>query len=69
LLAGEAEQACDDGDQAIRMAEAVSSVMIRTKLRDLLADSEPYAKLPRMVEFRDRLRTIIEHDGVDALKR
>ena len=59
LLAGEAEQACDDGDQAIRMAEAVSSAMIQTKLRDLLADSEPYSYVPRVVEFRDRLRTTI----------
>jgi len=59
LLAGEAEQACHDGDQALRMAESVSSAMIRTKLGDLLADSEPYAAVPRVVEFRDRLRGTI----------
>jgi transcriptional regulator with XRE-family HTH domain/tetratricopeptide (TPR) repeat protein len=59
LLGGEAEQACDDGEQALRLAESVNSAMIRTKLRDLLADSEPYAAVPRVLEFRDRLRGVI----------
>ncbi|HZM77270.1 MAG TPA: helix-turn-helix transcriptional regulator [Candidatus Limnocylindrales bacterium] len=59
LRAGEAEQACEDGDQALRMAGSVSSAMVRTRLRDLLADSEPYAAVPRVVEFRDRLRGVI----------
>jgi len=59
LLAGEAEQACEDGVEALRLAESVNSAMIRTKLRDLLADTEPYAEVPRVVEFRDRLRATI----------
>lgn len=59
LRAGEAEQACEDGDQALRIAESVSSAMVRTRLRDLLADSDPFAAVPRVVEFRDRLRGVI----------
>ncbi len=59
LLAGEAEQACDDGDEALDMAGMVQSAMIRKRLRELLADSEPYADVPRVVEFRDRLRTTV----------
>ena len=59
FVAGEPEQASDDGDQALDMAEQVTSAMIRTRLRELLADSEPYACVPRVVEFRDRLRAAI----------
>jgi transcriptional regulator with XRE-family HTH domain len=59
LRAGEAEQACEDGDQVLRMAESISSAMIRSRLRDLLADTEPYAGVPRVLEFRDRLRGAI----------
>ncbi|HEX6682612.1 MAG TPA: hypothetical protein VF062_07430 [Candidatus Limnocylindrales bacterium] len=59
FLAGEAEQACDDGDQILGMAEHVTSTTIQARLRELLADSEPYAALPRVVEFRERLRTSI----------
>ncbi len=33
--------------------------MIRVRLRELLADSQPYADVPRVVEFRDRLRAAI----------
>lgn len=59
FLAGEAEQACDDGEQALRLAERVTSARIQVRLRELLADAEPYAKVPRVAEFRDRLRTTI----------
>jgi len=59
FLAGEPEQACDDGHQALALAEHVTSAMIRTRLRELLADSKPYADMPRVIEFGDRLRTTI----------
>ena len=59
FLAREPEQACDDGDRAIEAAEHTSSAMIRTRLRELLVESEPYMDVPRVVEFRDRLRTSI----------
>lgn len=59
FLAGEPDQACDDGDQALDAAEHVSSAMIRARLRELLADSDPYADIPRVVEFRDRLRAAV----------
>lgn len=59
LLAGEPEQACDDGDQALHLAGSVKSAMVRSKLRELLADSEPYTDVPRVVELRDQLRVAI----------
>jgi transcriptional regulator with XRE-family HTH domain len=59
FLAGEPEQASDDGNRAIEAAERTSSAMIRTRLRVLLTDSEAYAGVPRVGEFRDRLRGVI----------
>lgn len=59
FLAGEPLQGSDDGERAIEAAENISSTMIRTRLRVLLADSKPYAALPRVMEFRDQLRTSI----------
>jgi hypothetical protein len=59
FIAGEPEQASDDGDQAITIAADAGSAMINARLRDLLADSEPYAGLPRVLEFRERLRTAL----------
>jgi transcriptional regulator with XRE-family HTH domain len=59
FLAGEAEQACDDGDQALHVAERMKSATVHARLRELLADSGPYADLPRVAEFRDRLRAAI----------
>jgi DNA-binding XRE family transcriptional regulator len=56
FLAGEAEQACDDGDQALDIAPRVTSTMIQIRLRDLLAVSKPLADVARVVEFRHRLR-------------
>ncbi len=59
FLAGEAEQACDDGEQALNLAPSVTSTRIHARLRDLLADSKPYADVSRVAEFRDQLRTSI----------
>ena len=59
FLAGEAEQACDDGNQALQLAEHVTSARIQIRLRELIAASKPYADVPRVAEFRDRLRTIV----------
>jgi hypothetical protein len=59
FIAGEAEQACDDGDQALDAAAHITSAMIRTRLHELLTDTEPYADVPRVVEFRDRLRSTV----------
>jgi hypothetical protein len=59
FLAGEPEQASNDGDQALDATEHITSAMIRTRLRELLVESDPYADVPRVVEFRDRLRGAI----------
>lgn len=59
FIAGEPEQATDDGDQALDAAKHVRSAMIRTRLCELLADSGRYADVPRVVRFRDRLRGVI----------
>jgi transcriptional regulator with XRE-family HTH domain len=59
FLAGEAEQACDDGEQAVHLAPSVTSARIQARLRELLTASKPYADVPRVAEFRDRLRTSI----------
>lgn len=59
FLAGEPEQACDDGNQALQMAELMISARIQIRLRELLADSKPYAEVPGVVELRERLRGTI----------
>jgi hypothetical protein len=59
FIAGEPEQASDDGEQAITVAEDTASAMVKARLRELLADSEPYAELPRVVELRERLRGVL----------
>lgn len=59
FLAGEAEQACDDGDQALRLAPRVTSTMVETRLRDLAAASKAFADVPRVAELRDRLHATI----------
>lgn len=59
FIVGEPEQAAADGDQALDRAEHTASAMIKIRLRELLADSDPYADVPRVVEFRDRLRASI----------
>lgn len=59
FLAGEPEQASQDGDRAIEAAASTSSTMIRLRLRELLTESEPYAKVPCVMEFRDRLQGTI----------
>jgi len=59
FLVGEAEQACADGQQALDVAEHMKSATIQTRLRELLSASDPYAGVPRVVEFRDRLRVAI----------
>jgi transcriptional regulator with XRE-family HTH domain len=58
FLAGEPEQASHDGDRAIEAAEHTSSTMVKHRLCELLAESEPYADVPRVMELRDRLRTL-----------
>jgi hypothetical protein len=55
FVAGEPEQASDDGDQALDLAENTASAMVRTRLRELLADSDPYQDVPKVRELRDRL--------------
>jgi tetratricopeptide (TPR) repeat protein len=56
FAAGEPEQAAQDGQQAIMMATNTTSAMVTTRLRDLMADSEPYSALARVREFRECLR-------------
>ena len=56
FLAGEPEQASHDGNRAIEAAANTSSSMIRRRLHELLAESEPYADVPSVTELRDRLR-------------
>src|SRR5262249_54181993 len=51
--------ACDDGQAALDANGHATSAMINTRLRELLADSEPYTGLPRVMEFRERLRTAL----------
>jgi hypothetical protein len=59
FLAGEPEQASEDGERAIEATEHVSSAMIRTRLRALLAEAQPHVAVPRVAEFRERLRETI----------
>ena len=58
FLAGEPEQASQDGTRAIEAAASISSSMIKIRLRELLAESVRYAEVPSVMELRDRLRAV-----------
>ena len=57
FVIGEPEQACLDADLALTLAEDQSSWMIRTRLHELLTDSEPYKDLPQVAELQQRVRS------------
>lgn len=59
FVVGDPEQACDDGERALTMAQHTSSWMVATRLRELYDDSEPYRERPRVRELRERLRTVL----------
>ena len=56
FAAGEPDQACTDGEQALEATGNVNSAMIRTRLRELLADAEPHRERPRVRQLRERVR-------------
>jgi hypothetical protein len=59
----EPEQACDDGLVALDMNGHAVSAMIRKRLRELLADSEPYTAVPRVAEMRRRVEAAVGQQG------
>lgn len=59
FVAGEPDQGCDDGDQALASAEALTSAMVSERLRELYADTEPYRDRPRVSELRERLHPVM----------
>lgn len=59
FVGGEPDQGCDDGDQALVHAENTASAMVRTRLRELYADTEPYREQARVREFRERVRELV----------
>ena len=60
FLRSEPEQACVDGVKAIDMAAKVAaSKRVTSRLRDLMADSEPYQSRPDVKEFREHLRLVL----------
>jgi hypothetical protein len=56
FAAGEPEQACADGEQALALAGGSVSAMVTKRLRELYADTEPYREVPQVVDLRERLR-------------
>ncbi|WP_173158627.1 hypothetical protein [Phytohabitans suffuscus] len=52
FIGDEPEQACDDGEGALALLSNVTSTMVRARMRDLLADSEPHRALPRVNDLR-----------------
>jgi hypothetical protein len=60
LRAGELDQACRDGQEAIRMAAAVSdSRRVRTRLAQLMDDAEQHQQEPAVRELREELRVAV----------
>jgi hypothetical protein len=59
LAAGEPDQACEDGDMALTLAESSASAMVTRRLRELAADTEPYREQARARELRERLRVVM----------
>jgi hypothetical protein len=57
--AGEFDQACRDGHEAIRMAAVVSdSQRVRTRLAQLMEDTEQHQREPAVRELREELRVV-----------
>lgn len=56
FVAGEPEQACRDADRALMEAEHQASAMVKVRLRELVADSQPYTHLPQVAELHNRIR-------------
>lgn len=54
FVAGEPEQACEDGHQALDVAKDTASSMVKARLCELMKDSEPYARLAPVRELRGR---------------
>jgi hypothetical protein len=60
LRAGELDQACRDGQEAIRMAAAVSdSQRIRIRLAQLMDETEQHQREPAVRELREELRAAV----------
>lgn len=60
LRAGELDRACRDGHEAIRMAATVSdSQRVRTRLAQLMEDTEQYEREPAVRELREELRAAV----------
>lgn len=60
LRAGELDQACRDGQEAIRMAGAVGeSQRVRTRLAQLMDDTTGYEQEPVVRELREELRLAV----------
>jgi hypothetical protein len=57
FVGGEPDQACRDAHHALTLAERIhGSDMLRTRLRELIADTEPYRNRPVVKELRERCR-------------
>jgi hypothetical protein len=60
LRAGELDQACRDGQQAIQMAAAVSeSRSVRTHLAQLVHDTEQHQRVPAVRELREERQVAV----------
>jgi transcriptional regulator with XRE-family HTH domain len=60
LRAGELDQACRDGQEAIRMAATVNdSQRVRTRLRQLMDDTAEHQREPTVRELREELRVVV----------
>jgi hypothetical protein len=61
FAAGEPEQGCVDGDQALARLNGSVSTMATARLRELAANTTPYRMHGPVQEFRERLcRALVE---------
>ena len=59
FVAGEPDQACADAHHALTLAERIhGSDMLRTRIRELAADAQPYQNKPAVRELSERLRAL-----------
>lgn len=57
FVAGEPDQACADSHHALTLAERIhGSDLLRTRIRELAADAQPYRDKPAVRELTERLR-------------
>ena len=59
FIAGEPEQACEDGERAVALATNTASTMVKVRLRALLTESQPWHARERVGDLRVAVQSVV----------